>query len=159
MQEQDRRSFGCGRGLQTHRYFKNTEIKEISPQQSCPCSREGVRAGYGDILPTGIDGKGTFEEAAGFPSLGIFKAVRMGPEASWDSGKCPCLWQGVGWKEMMFKLHSNPKHSMTAIPRHKLTPEHSKRSWVIPYTQDMLVPKSPPIPPARPRGFPVVSRG
>ena len=31
--------------------------------------------------------------------------------ATWSSGRCPCSWQG-GWNEMIFKVPSNPYHSM-----------------------------------------------
>jgi len=34
-----------------------------------------------------------------------------GLRATWPSGRCPCSWQ-VGWKEMIFKVPSNPKHSV-----------------------------------------------
>jgi len=35
----------------------------------------------------------------------------MGLGATWSSGRCPCLWQG-GWSRMIFKVPSNPNHSM-----------------------------------------------
>jgi len=35
----------------------------------------------------------------------------MGLWATWSSGRCPCWWQG-GWNQMMFKIPSNPNHSM-----------------------------------------------
>ena len=31
--------------------------------------------------------------------------------ATWSSGRCPCSWQG-GWNQMIFKVTSNPYHSM-----------------------------------------------
>ena len=31
--------------------------------------------------------------------------------ATWSSGRCPCSWQG-GWNQMIFKVPSNPNHSM-----------------------------------------------
>jgi len=31
--------------------------------------------------------------------------------ATWCSGRCPCSWQG-GWNQMIFKVPSNPYHSM-----------------------------------------------
>ena len=31
--------------------------------------------------------------------------------ATWSGGRCPCLWQG-GWNLMIFKVPSNPYHSM-----------------------------------------------
>jgi len=30
---------------------------------------------------------------------------------AWSSGRCPCSWQG-GWNQMIFKVLSNPNHSM-----------------------------------------------
>jgi len=35
----------------------------------------------------------------------------MGLWATWSSGGCPCSWQG-GWNQMIFKVPSNPYHSM-----------------------------------------------
>ena len=35
----------------------------------------------------------------------------MGLWATWSSGRCPCPWQGA-WNEMIFKVSSNPNHSM-----------------------------------------------
>ena len=35
----------------------------------------------------------------------------MGLWATWSSGRCPCPWQG-GWSEMIFKVPSNPAHSV-----------------------------------------------
>ena len=32
-------------------------------------------------------------------------------KATWFRGRCPCSWQG-GWKQMIFKVPSNPNHSM-----------------------------------------------
>ena len=37
--------------------------------------------------------------------------VRMELWATWSSGRCPCSWQG-GWNQMIFKVSSNPYHSM-----------------------------------------------
>ena len=31
--------------------------------------------------------------------------------ATWCSGRCPCSWQG-GWNQVIFKVPSNPNHSM-----------------------------------------------
>ena len=31
--------------------------------------------------------------------------------ATWSSGRCPCSWQG-GWNQMIFKVPSNPNHSI-----------------------------------------------
>jgi len=31
--------------------------------------------------------------------------------APWCGGRCPCWWQG-GWNQMIFKVPSNPDHSM-----------------------------------------------
>ena len=31
---------------------------------------------------------------------------------TWSSGRCPCSWQR-GWNQMIFKIPSNPNHSMT----------------------------------------------
>ena len=34
--------------------------------------------------------------------------------ASWSSGRCPCSWQG-SWNQMIFKVPSNPYHSMVPL--------------------------------------------
>jgi len=49
-------------------------------------------------------------EVAAVPSLEVFKA-RLDGALSWSSGRCPCSWQG-GWNQMIFKVPSNPYHSM-----------------------------------------------
>jgi len=48
-------------------------------------------------------------EAVAAPYLAVFKA-RLN-RATWSSGRCPCSWQG-GWNQMIFKVTSNPYHSM-----------------------------------------------
>jgi len=50
-------------------------------------------------------------EAVAAPSLAVFKARWMELWATWSSGRCPCSWQG-GWNKMIFKVTSNPYHSM-----------------------------------------------
>jgi len=57
---------------------------------------------YGNRLP---------REAVDAPPLKCSRPGWMGLRATWSSGKCPCSWQG-GWNQMIFKVPSNPNHSM-----------------------------------------------
>ena len=54
-------------------------------------------------------------EAAGSPSMEVFKTRLGGPGATWSNtrsgGWWPCLWQG-GWKLMVLADPSNPGCSL-----------------------------------------------
>ena len=50
-------------------------------------------------------------EAVAAPSLAVLRPGWMELWATWSSGRCPCSWQG-GWNQMIFKVPSNPYHSM-----------------------------------------------
>jgi len=42
----------------------------------------------------------------------------------WSSGRCPCLWQG-GWNQMIFKVPSDPYHSMILYILGEKNPQES----------------------------------
>jgi len=50
-------------------------------------------------------------EAVAAPSLAVFKARLDGALSNLVWWRCPCSWQG-GWNELIFKVPSNPYHSM-----------------------------------------------
>jgi len=50
-------------------------------------------------------------EAVAAPSLACSRPGWMGLGATWCSGRGPCPWQ-KGWNKMVFKVPSNPNHSM-----------------------------------------------
>jgi len=49
-------------------------------------------------------------EAMDALSLEVLKA-KLDGGATWSGGQCSCSWQG-GWNQMIFKVPSNPNHSM-----------------------------------------------
>ena len=53
--------------------------------------------------------------------------------ATWSSGRCPCPWQGR-WNWMIFKVPSNPNHSMILLLYISLQPDCylylTKRVWL-----------------------------
>ena len=54
--------------------------------------------------------------------------------APWSGGRCPCWWQG-GWNQMIFKVSSNPNHSMILwfpeIPTSVYTSRFMSSLWTL----------------------------
>jgi len=66
-------------------------------------------------------------EAVPAPSLTVFKA-RTGLGAPWAGGRGPCPWQR-GWNEMVYKVPSNPNHSVILW---YLASAMERGSWITP---------------------------
>ncbi|NXY11822.1 PR40A factor, partial [Pteruthius melanotis] len=119
-------------------YYYNTETKQSTWEKPddlktpAEVSKSQIHSGsFPEIPKPDTCSRGGNPSLGGCPEklwlpLGLWKCPRpgwMGLGAAWDSGRCPCPWNG-----MDFKVFSNPNHSMVRIPNTHKPVGHLKAS-------------------------------